>query len=732
MSLYKYDGSAASRTADPVAHYYGTDGADTLSGTEKHESFWGGQGDLMTGGAGDDTYYVRAATDRVVEQSGGGFDRIVAWMNIDLSKYANVENVWVRSNQTYGAGNAADNIVEGDAGSQQLYGGQGQDILIGGAGADVFIVIKGEGNDVIQDFNGTEDIVRLTAGLTDFAQVQARLTQVGADVKLDLGDGHGLMFRGLLTTQLTAANFQLELDLSKVGVLTFAEEFSGPLSIWDAQSNPTGIWRPDYGYQGSQGVGSYTLVGNNETQIYTSPYYRDHTGDFPVNPFVQNADGTLTIQARHTSNPEVTEWGYNITSGMLTTRGGTPWTDDAQYPASFAQTYGYFEMRADMSEAKGTWGAFWLATADYSWPPELDIVENPIGDANEAWTSAHSNASGSHTSVGQANFVPNSAVGFHTYGALWTPTTITWYVDNVEVFHSATPADMNKPMSIIVNLATGGWASSATDLIGADMTIDYIRAYALPGTTPTEPVPPPASPAYQNMLFSLPESGAATKTFSGGAKKDNLAGTSGNDLLDGKGNSDTMTGRGGDDTYVVDRSDDRVVELAGGGIDTVRSTSSAYTLPDNVENLRLIGTTAQSGVGNAGDNILIANNAGSKLSGGAGNDILIAGRGADLLTGGTGADVFDFDLVPTKAGRITDFTPGEDMIDLRSLFTAVGYKGTNPIMDRYVEFRSDGNGGTGVYFDADGAGSKASWALITTVDEISPSTLTIQNDWFFA
>jgi serralysin len=728
--MLKYDGSAARPTTAPVSDFFGTDGTDTLTGTAAHESFWGGQGDLMTGGLGDDTYYVRSAQDRVVEGADGGVDRIVAWMNVDLARHPNVENVKVDSDRSYAAGNAADNIVEGGAGSQQLYGGAGQDILIGGAGADVFIVVKGEGNDVVQDFNPAEDKLRLKAGLTDFAQVQGRLSQEGFDVKLDLGDGAGVMFRNLKVAQLGASNFQLELDRTTLGAQTFAEEFTGPLSIWDPQSNPAGRWRPDYGYQGSQGVGSYTLVGNNETQIYTSPYFRDHPGDFAVNPFVQNADGTLTIQARFTTNPEVTGWGYNITSGMLTTRGGTPWTEEARYPASFAQTYGYFEMRADLSEAKGTWGAFWLATADYSWPPELDIVENPIGDANEAWTTAHSSATGSHTSVGQANFVPGSSVGYHTYGALWTPSTITWFVDGVEVFRTATPVDMNKPMSLIVNLATGGWAGSVTDLAGADMRIDYIRAYALPGSS-APPPPPPPPPSYQNSLFSLPESGAATKTFTGAAKKDSLTGTSGNDLLDGKGNTDTMTGLAGDDVYVVDVSGDKVAEAAGAGVDTVRSTAGAYTLPAHVENLTLVGTSAQAATGNELSNLLVANDAGSTLSGGAGDDILVAGRGGDVLSGGAGRDIFDFDRVPTKAGRVTDFTAGEDMLDLRGLFSGVGYAGADPVRDGYLQLKSDGAGGTAVYFDADGAGPGAA-ALVVTVEKVSPSSLTLQNDWFFS
>lgn len=201
--------------------------------------------------------------------------------------------------------------------------------------------------------------------------------------------------------------------------------------------------------------------------------------------------------------------------------------------------------------------------------------------------------------------------------------------------------------------------------------------------------------------------------------------------MDGKGNGDTLTGAGGDDTYLADRPEDRAVELVGGGTDTVRSTSANYVLGDHVENLQLVGTTAQSGMGNALGNRLTSNDAGSSLSGGGGADILVAGRGADVLTGGTGKDIFDFDRIPTRAGRVTDFTLGEDMLDLRGLFTAAGYKGSNPLTDRLLEFRADGNGGTGVYFDADGSGSASSWSLITVVEKVAPGSLTIQNDWFF-
>ena len=206
--------------------------------------------------------------------------------------------------------------------------------------------------------------------------MQSHLSQVGADVKLDLGDGDGLMFRNLNVSQLTARDFQLQLDTTKLGAMSFDDEFNGPLSLWDAQSNPTGTWRPDFGYQGEQGLGSYTLASNDEKEIYVSPYFRGHNGDFPENPFVSNPDGTLSIVAKAETNAET--FGYQYTSGMISTQ------------PTFAQTYGYFEMRADLPEdVSGAWPAFWLVPADGSWPPELDVMETLTSDPRADWTTEH-------------------------------------------------------------------------------------------------------------------------------------------------------------------------------------------------------------------------------------------------------------------------------------------------------------------------------------------------------
>ncbi|WP_267750361.1 Ig-like domain-containing protein [Vibrio cholerae] len=75
-------------------------------------------------------------------------------------------------------------------------------------------------------------------------------------------------------------------------------------------------------------------------------------------------------------------------------------------------------------------------------------------------------------------------------------------------------------------------------------------------------------------------------------------------------------------------------------------------------------------LGHAGNDVLDGGLGDDVLYGGSGNDILIGGLGDDILTGGSGDDLFkwvDGDLDNSK-DRITDFTIGQDKIDLSDLF----------------------------------------------------------------
>lgn len=440
-----------------TAWFSATGSGPMLYGTAGNDSMWGdGSANVtMIGGTGDDIYYLYSSINRAVEAAGEGVDTISTWMSYTLPE--NFENLTVTGNGRFAFGNDQDNIIRGGSGSQTFDGGGGDDVLIGAGGADIFVVARGDGSDLIADFS-FDDIVRLDGyGFTSFDQVRANFTQEGTDLRLHLADGESLVFANTTADQLQAHQFRLSLDRS-VLTQTFSDDFNtlqlreGTSGVWDAKF----WWAPEKGA---------TLTGNGELQWYVNPSYQPTAS---ANPFTVK-DGVLTITAKPASETIQAEInGYDYTSGMLTTY------------SSFAQTYGYFEMRADMPNDQGVWPAFWLLPADGSWPPELDVVEMRGQDPNTVIATVHSNETGSHTSIASAAKVADTS-GFHKYGVLWSEEEIVWYFDDAAIARADTPSDMHDPMYMLVNLAVGGIAGTPSDGLvdGSEMKIDYIKAYSL-------------------------------------------------------------------------------------------------------------------------------------------------------------------------------------------------------------------------------------------------------------
>ncbi|QPF90265.1 Ig-like domain-containing protein [Bradyrhizobium commune] len=597
----------------------------TLTGGATNDSLQAmGDGVTLVGGAGDDTFYMLNHETKVVELAGQGIDTIVTGMidGYSLVNAPNVENL--RLGGTYNSpatGNDLDNIIIGNAANNVIDGGKGNDVLTGGGGVDTFVVRAGNGNDIITDFTAGSggDILQINGtSFKTFADVAAAMQQVGTDAVLSLGNGEKLTLENTQVQSLTASN--VNIVTAPTGLIqTFSDDFN----TLSAGQDPHLVWKTNYAWSGAA---SYSLTG--EQQVYVDPSFSGLPGAqsstaLGLNPFLIQ-DGHLVITAAPVPSSAAAYVGnHQFTSGVITTEN------------SFVQTYGYFEMKATLSDTKGAWPAFWMLPINtHGQATELDALESLGRDSDQ---SHFGFVSATTANQGYWANTADLAAGDHTFGVEWTPYTLSYFVDGVEVGQVATPSDMNTAMYMIANLAMGGsWAGNAAAGTTAQISIDYIKAYQLSD--------------YTLANYTLLTSGASTSTFAGTAAADSLTGTSGNDLLGGAGGADTMTGGLGDDTYIVTDSNAAVVEAYGGGVDTVMSSVS-YTLSDYVENLTLTGSDKINGTGNAEANIIVGNGAANILTGGLGNDILTGGGGSDtfVVNSGDGSDI------------ITDFTAGSSV-----------------------------------------------------------------------
>jgi beta-glucanase (GH16 family) len=405
----------------------------------------------------NDAAYDWLANPSTPVSLGPGMDTVKIWQSYVLP--SGVPNLIVFGDGQYAAGNSGDNIITADAAHNLLYGGAGGDVFVGDGQNTTFIIAQGEGDKVIQNFAEGSDTLRLIGGsLTSFAAVQQAMHQQGADVVLNDG-GTMILFRNATTGQFQAHDFQLPINMAGLGAQTFAEDFNSAATIG-------ADWQTNFGYAGNN-LNSFTLTNNAEQEIYVSPSFTG-TGSQPLglNPFSFN-NGVLTISANPVTAAQSAQmWGYHYASGML--------------ESNFTQTYGYFEMRAQLPQGQGLWPAFWLLGPQNK---EIDVLEGLGSDTRTAYNAVHSPI---EPALGNASFNPY-ATGFHTYGLMWTPQNLTYYVDGAPVWQTATPADMNSPMHLIVNLAVGGnWPGSpdGTTPWPANLQIDYVHAYALGGSPP--------------------------------------------------------------------------------------------------------------------------------------------------------------------------------------------------------------------------------------------------------
>jgi Ca2+-binding RTX toxin-like protein len=169
-------GDASGDTLIGIEIIRGSIFADTITGDANDNIFndggVGGAGDILTGGAGNDTYSVYNEGTAIVEIGGAGNDRVSAGVDYVLASGVSVEYLNTTSLQgtraTNLTGNELAQLVRGNDGANVIDGGGGNDTLWGMGGTDTFLFSSALGSGGVArigDFNVADDQIQLDSAI---------------------------------------------------------------------------------------------------------------------------------------------------------------------------------------------------------------------------------------------------------------------------------------------------------------------------------------------------------------------------------------------------------------------------------------------------------------------------------------------------------------------------------------------------------------------------------------
>jgi licheninase len=263
-----------------------------------------------------------------------------------------------------------------------------------------------------------------------------------------------LLLLAAQATTLSASNYAADAPMTAPrGAPSWSDEFTGPAI--DARK-----WRYDI---------SRNKLGwfNHEKQYYAAARAKN----------ARIIGGALVIEARKEKLSAKPDWGgQDYSSGKLISRQKLG--------------YGFYEIRAKLPCARGTWPAIWLLPDSGNWPDEgeIDIMEMVGWQPNVIHATLHSGLF-NHvrgTQRGAERPVPTSCTQFHRYQLDWRSDAITIGVDGRGYMRVANDQPggrgawpFDRPYQMILNLAIGGDWGGAKGIDDAAlpqrMTVDYVR-----------------------------------------------------------------------------------------------------------------------------------------------------------------------------------------------------------------------------------------------------------------
>ncbi len=228
--------------------------------------------------------------------------------------------------------------------------------------------------------------------------------------------------------------------------------------VWEDDFNESTLNENFWNFELGDGCPDLCGWGNNEWQVYTNGNYRIE-------------DGMLIISAQKEAE------GYSST--RITTKGKKEFQ------------YGKIEARLQVPRGVGLWPAFWALGNDIDtqgWPlcGEIDIMEYVGRRPGEVFNTLHTQSSYGNSVNSKVTPYPNIEDDFHVFTLHWTPTALTFLIDDEEVYKYAPSSKnieswpFNKPFYFLLNMAVGGNFGGPVDAetsFPKEYKIDYVRVY---------------------------------------------------------------------------------------------------------------------------------------------------------------------------------------------------------------------------------------------------------------
>ncbi|MCU1150732.1 hypothetical protein JAK43_12705 [Stenotrophomonas maltophilia] len=455
-------------------------------------------------------------------------------------------------------GGAGDDMLRGGEGADQLHGGIGDDTLIGGFGDDSFHFNAGDGHDTIMDaWPYGSPYDDLDGSGFDRLYLGEGLTPADVVVTRNGEIGLTLHFAGRSDDLVTLDN---QLSFGELSGGAVEEIVFADGTTWTTQDL---LARLD------------TAPTVNRT-LAPAPAVAGRIFSYTLPADLFSDNGSLTWEARN--QPEWMQFD-------ATTR-----TLSGQAPSDWSSTYGVHIVATDAFGQQAVASITIVGAAslingtssseDLTGTWKSDVIYGYEGnDRIDAGGGADFMYGGKGNDSYSVDHASDQVIELAGEGVDSVFSTVTFTLsENVE------------------NLTLSG--TNAIDATG-NSTANTIRGNEK-----------------ANRIWGL----AGADVLEGGSGDDYLYGGEGNDELTGGAGRDHLDGGSGNDVYNLGADDDVIVELAGEGIDLVRTSVSGYTLGAHLENLQVSGWG--DGSGNALDNVITGDYGNNRLWGMDGDDVL--------------------------------------------------------------------------------------------------------------